>query len=173
MNTCTRWQAPTSRDPGSASSSAGRGGITCSEGPTLCHGEPHLQTSTSHAICDPRTRRDRRARHTCCRLDAEGHQHRLASSRQTEHHAARRAALPRASCSSPVSSAAAAQDCYCNLCYCVSQGICHKTRPLTVAIGARATGDGRADQERLLWRRWKLVAHPGRWPPADVDWGPA
>lgn len=105
---------------------------------------------------------------------ADAEKHRLTSSRQTGKPSTtppRRAALPRASCSNPVSSAAATQDRYGNLCY-FSQGTCHKTRRLTVAIGARATGDGRAGQERLLWRRWKLVAHPSRWPPADLDWGP-
>lgn len=97
--------------------------------------------------------------------------HRLTASRQSDHYAARRAALPRSSCRKSVSSAAAMQDCYCNLCY-VSQGVCHKTRRLTVAIGARATVHGKSGSGTSLWRRWKLVAHPGRWPPADVDWGP-
>lgn len=140
-------------------------GITCSEVPTLlCHAT--ASHASTHEHRRPRTRRDRRARHSYI------YQHRLTSSRQAE--------LRRPPCMSAAvivqkavsRRAVYRQDHYCNFCYSSSR-VAHKTRALTVAIGARATVDGGPDQEPLYWRRWKLVRHPGRWPPADVDWGPS
>lgn len=81
--------------------------------------EPHqLQTSTSHATSATQGHAEIDERATPAAEYAE--KHRLTSSRQSEHYAARRAGLLLVSCSNRVASAAAAQECYCNLCYYIS-----------------------------------------------------